>query len=42
LIGHTDDGGRPLLLARALQDYFSERERRVIVEALSLLQRLTE
>lgn len=29
-------------LARTLQDQFSERERRVIVEALALLQRLTE
>ena len=29
-------------LARTLQDRFSERERRVIVEALALLQRLTE
>jgi DNA-binding MarR family transcriptional regulator len=29
-------------LARALQEQFSERERRVIVEALSLLQRLTD
>jgi DNA-binding MarR family transcriptional regulator len=29
-------------LARAIQDQFSERERRLIVEALSLLERLTE
>jgi DNA-binding MarR family transcriptional regulator len=29
-------------LARSLQDQFSERERRVIVEALSLLHRLTD
>jgi DNA-binding MarR family transcriptional regulator len=47
----TDDGrkraerdrrAREEWLARALQDQFSERERRLIVEALSLLQRLTD
>jgi DNA-binding MarR family transcriptional regulator len=29
-------------LARAIQDQFSEQDRRIIVEALSLLERLTE
>lgn len=29
-------------LARAMQDQFSERERRVILEALSLLERVTD
>jgi DNA-binding MarR family transcriptional regulator len=29
-------------LARAMQDRYSERERRVIVDALALLQRLTD
>jgi DNA-binding MarR family transcriptional regulator len=29
-------------LVRAMQDQFSERERRVIVEAMSLLERLTD
>lgn len=29
-------------LARAMQDRYSERERRVILDALSLLERLTE
>jgi DNA-binding MarR family transcriptional regulator len=38
----SDRQAREEWLARALQDRFSERERRVIVEALSLLQRLTE
>jgi DNA-binding MarR family transcriptional regulator len=38
----SDRQAREEWLARALQDQFSERERRVIVEALSLLQRLTE
>src|SRR5271165_1338560 len=38
----SDRHAREEWLAQALQDQFSERERRVIVEALSLLQRLTE
>jgi DNA-binding MarR family transcriptional regulator len=37
-----DRQAREEWLARALQDQFSERERRLIVEALSLLQRLTD
>ena len=37
-----DRRAREEWLARALQEQFSERERRVIVEALSLLQRLTD
>ena len=37
-----DRQAREEWLARALQKQFSERERRVIVEALSLLQRLTD
>ena len=37
-----DRQAREEWLARALQHQFSERERRVIVEALSLLQRLTD
>jgi DNA-binding MarR family transcriptional regulator len=37
-----DRRAREEWLARALQDQFSERERRVIVEALSLLQRFTD
>jgi DNA-binding MarR family transcriptional regulator len=37
-----DRQAREEWLARALQDQFSERERRVIVEALSLLHRLTD
>ena len=38
----SDRKAREEWLARSLQDQFSERERRVIVEALSLLQRLTD
>ena len=38
----NDRKAREEWLARSLQDQFSERERRVIVEALSLLQRLTD
>jgi len=38
----SDRRAREEWLARSLQDQFSERERRVIVEALSLLQRLTD
>ena len=37
-----DRQAREEWLARALQQQFSERERRVIVEALSLLHRLTD
>jgi len=37
-----DRQAREEWLARALQDQFSERERRLIVEALSLLHRLTD
>jgi DNA-binding MarR family transcriptional regulator len=37
-----DRQAREEWLARALQHQFSERERRVIVEALSLLHRLTD
>ena len=38
----SDRQAREEWLARALQDQFTERERRVIVEALVLLQRLTD
>jgi DNA-binding MarR family transcriptional regulator len=38
----SDRLAREEWLARSLQDQFSERERRVIVEALSLLHRLTD
>jgi DNA-binding MarR family transcriptional regulator len=38
----SDRQAREEWLARSLQDQFSERERRVIVEALSLLHRLTD
>jgi DNA-binding MarR family transcriptional regulator len=38
----SDRKAREEWLARSLQDQFSERERRVIVEALALLQRLTD
>ncbi len=38
----SDRQAREEWLARSLQDQFSERERRVIVEALVLLQRLTD
>jgi DNA-binding MarR family transcriptional regulator len=38
----SDRQAREEWLARTLQDQFSESERRVIVEALGLLQRLTD
>ena len=38
----SDRQAREEWLARTLQDQFSERERRLILEALALLQRLTE
>jgi DNA-binding MarR family transcriptional regulator len=39
---HSDRQVREEWLVRAMQDQFSERERRVILEALSLLERLTD
>ena len=38
----SDRKAREEWLARSMQDQFSERERRVIAEALSLLHRLTD
>ncbi len=38
----SDRQARAEWLARAMQDRYSERERRVIVDALALLERLTE
>jgi DNA-binding MarR family transcriptional regulator len=38
----SDRRAREEWLARALQDEYSERERRVILDALSLLERLTD
>jgi DNA-binding MarR family transcriptional regulator len=38
----SDRQARQEWLARAIQERYSERERRVILEALSLLERLTE
>jgi DNA-binding MarR family transcriptional regulator len=38
----SDHKVREEWLARAMQDRYSERERRVILDALSLLERLTD
>jgi DNA-binding MarR family transcriptional regulator len=38
----TDRQVREEWLARAIQERYSERERRIILDALSLLERLTE
>ncbi|MGB8387353.1 MarR family transcriptional regulator [Mycobacterium sp.] len=38
----TDRQAREEWLARAMQERYSERERRIILDALSLLERLTE
>jgi hypothetical protein len=38
----SDRQARQEWLARAIQERYSERERRVILDALSLLERLTE
>src|SRR5246127_1565684 len=38
----SDRQARQEWLARAIQERYSERERRIILEALSLLERLTE